>query len=80
VGKQGIERDVMWAQIERIVSLTLCAVHPRLSLSYRACLSEHELQSHDTSKCFQVGSICHLHVCHSVAHNQKTCPDYLYCT
>ena len=66
VREQGIARDTLWAQIERIVALTLCAVHPRLSLSYRSCLTEYELQNHQTSKCFQVNPnllVCvHVHV------------------
>jgi hypothetical protein len=53
----GIDRDCMWAQVERIVALTLIAVEPRLQLQYRSCLSEEELlahNSHRNSKCFQM--------------------------
>ena len=51
---QGIERDALWGRIEQIVALTLVAVHPRILLTYRCCLTEEQLQTHDSSKCFQV--------------------------
>ena len=53
---EGIERESLWKQIEHIVALTLIAVHPRLDLQYRSCLTENDLRggSNHTSKCFQM--------------------------
>jgi hypothetical protein len=54
---QGIERDALWVQVERIAALTLVAVHPRLLLQYRSCLSEQDAalpEAQHTSKCFQM--------------------------
>ena len=53
---EGIERESLWKQVEHIVALTLIAVHPRLDLQYRSCLTENDLKSgsNHTSKCFQM--------------------------